>query len=132
MHTPQPFTTPTDRVGSRWDHLGRAGLLCTPPVSVLSTLVLHAIVGPNSDVSERIAAGVTLVAFILSLSTHVTFMLLASLVSFLAALLTLIAFAIDIALYAFVKHQFGKLTGVNEHTSTAPGAQVSVVYIDAY
>lgn len=69
-----------------------------------------------------LAAGLTGIAFLLSLSTHVTFTLLASLVSFLAALLTLIAFAIDIALYAFVKHQMGKLTGVIQHTNTGPGA----------
>ena len=68
------------------------------------------------------AAGLTLVAFVLSLSSQVTLTLLASLASFLAALLTLIAFAIDIALYAFVKSQMGKLTGVIEHTRTGPGA----------
>lgn len=62
-----------------------------------------------------------LVALLLSLSTHVTMTLLASLVSFLAALLTLISFAIDIALLAFVKHQMGKLVGVSEHTNGGPG-----------
>jgi len=70
---------------------------------------------------------VTLIAFLLSLSTHVTFTLLASLTSFLAALLTLIAFAIDIALYAYVKHQMGKLSGVNEHTNTAPAFWMTFV-----
>ncbi len=63
----------------------------------------------------------TLIAFILSLSTHVTMTLLASLTAFLAALLTLIAFAVDIALYAFVKHEMGKLNGVSTNTDTAPG-----------
>ena len=63
----------------------------------------------------------TLIAFLLSLSTHVTFTLLASLTSFLAAVLTLIAFAVDIALYAFVKHEVGKLSGVGSNTNTAPG-----------
>ena len=67
----------------------------------------------------------TLIALLLSLSTHITMTLLASLTSFLAALLTLIAFAIDIALYAFVKHQMAKLTGVIEHTRTGPGASPS-------
>ena len=67
------------------------------------------------------ATGVTFIALLLSLSTHVTFTLLASLASFLAALLTLIAFAIDIALYAWVKHQMGKLDGVGSTTDTAPG-----------
>lgn len=47
--------------------------------------------------------------------------LLSSLTAFLAALLTLIAFAIDIALFAFVKHQMHKLDGVDTNTDTAPG-----------
>ncbi len=67
----------------------------------------------------------TLIAFILSLSTHVTMTLLASLTAFLAALLTLIAFAVDIALYAFVKHEMGKLNGVSTNTDTAPGESFS-------
>ena len=61
----------------------------------------------------------TLIAFLLSLSSHVTLTLLASLTSFLAALLTLIAFAVDIALFVFVKHQMGKLDGVSARTITA-------------
>ncbi|KIP05684.1 hypothetical protein PHLGIDRAFT_107867 [Phlebiopsis gigantea 11061_1 CR5-6] len=67
-----------------------------------------------------VACGLAFVAFVLSLSTQITVALLAALASFLAALLTLIAFAIDIALYVYVKHQMRKLTGVIEHTSTAP------------
>ena len=63
----------------------------------------------------------TLIAFLLSLSSHVTLTLLASLTSFLAALLTLIAFAVDIALFAFVKHEMGKLDSVDASTDTAPG-----------
>lgn len=63
----------------------------------------------------------TLIAFLLSLSTQVTVILLASLASYLAALLTLISFAIDIALYVFVKQQMEKLSGVIEHTNTGPG-----------
>jgi hypothetical protein len=47
--------------------------------------------------------------------------LVASILSFFAALLTLIAFAIDIALYAFVKHQVKKLDSVKTTTNTAPG-----------
>ncbi|KAH9886961.1 hypothetical protein C8Q73DRAFT_266718 [Cubamyces lactineus] len=74
-----------------------------------------------------VATGVTFIALLLSLSTHVTFTLLASLVSFLAALLTLIAFAIDIALYAYVKHQMGKLDGVASNTDTAPGFWMTFV-----
>ena len=69
----------------------------------------------------------TLIAFLLSLSSHVTMTLLASLASFLAALLALIAFAVDIALYAYVKHQVGKLDGVASNTDTAPGERLSIV-----
>ena len=71
------------------------------------------------------AAGVALIALLLSLSTHVTLTLLASLASFLASLLALIAFAVDIALYAYVKHQMGKLAGVESNTDTAPGESLS-------
>jgi ABC-type nickel/cobalt efflux system permease component RcnA len=63
---------------------------------------------------------VSFIALLLSFSTHITVTLLASLVSFLAALLTLIAFAIDIALFAFVKHELGTLNNSNFNTNTAP------------
>jgi len=74
-----------------------------------------------------VATAVTFVAFILSLSTHITATLLASIVSFLAALLTLIAFAIDIALFAFVKHEMKKLDGVSPNTLTGPGFWLTFV-----
>ncbi|KAH8102707.1 actin cortical patch SUR7/pH-response regulator pali [Cristinia sonorae] len=74
-----------------------------------------------------VATGVTFIAFLLSLSSHVTFTLLASLTSFLAALITLVAFAIDIALYAYVKHQMGKLDGVRTNTNTAPAFWMTFV-----
>jgi hypothetical protein len=67
------------------------------------------------------AAGFTFLAFLTSLSTHLTVQLVASLLSFFSALLTLIAFAIDIALYAYVKHEVNKLDGVDANTNTAPG-----------
>jgi len=67
-----------------------------------------------------VAAGVSFVALLLSLSTHITVTLLASLVSFLAALITTIAFAIDIALLALVRHEMDNL-GVNANTNTGPG-----------
>ncbi|KII91051.1 hypothetical protein PLICRDRAFT_28890 [Plicaturopsis crispa FD-325 SS-3] len=74
-----------------------------------------------------VATAVTFIAFLLSLSTHITVTLIASLVSFLAALLTLIAFAIDIALLAYTKHEFKKLDGVNAHTFTGPGFWITFV-----
>ena len=83
------------------------------------TYTLHALPSPHAT------CGLTFVAFILSLSTQVTVALLASLASFLAALLTLIAFALDIAHFAFVHRQMAKLVGVVEHTNTAPGTSPS-------
>jgi SUR7/PalI family len=73
------------------------------------------------------ATGVIFIALLLSLSSHITVTLLASIVSFLAALITLIAFAIDIALFAFVKHEMKKLTGVSSNTNTAPGQSYQIL-----
>jgi len=67
-----------------------------------------------------VAAGVTFLALLASLSTHITVQLIASLLAFLASLLTLIAFAIDIALYAYVKHKMNDLPNVKTTTNTAP------------
>lgn len=67
-----------------------------------------------------VATAIAFVALILSLSTHITLTLLASFASFLAALLTLIAFAIDIALYAYVKHKTKNLVNVRTSTVTGP------------
>jgi hypothetical protein len=57
---------------------------------------------------------------LLSFSQHITVTLIASLVSFLAATITLIAFAIDIALYAYFKNAMGNL-GFGSQTITGPG-----------
>lgn len=64
---------------------------------------------------------VTFIALLFSFSTHITLSLIASLLAFLSAALTLIAFAIDIALYAYVKHEMKKLVGVSDVTLTGPG-----------
>nr|GAT60481.1 predicted protein [Mycena chlorophos] len=66
-----------------------------------------------------VATAVTFIAFCMAFSTHHLVTLLASLMSFLAATLTLIAFAIDIALYAFVHHEIGKLPDVSGKTDTS-------------
>ncbi|KAF4612310.1 hypothetical protein D9613_003702 [Agrocybe pediades] len=71
-----------------------------------------------------VATGVTFVAFLLSFSTHLTVTLLASIVSFLAAALTLIAFAIDIALFVLVRNAMNKLD-IGANTDTAPGTYLS-------
>jgi len=68
-----------------------------------------------------VAAAVSFIALLLSFSTHITVTLVSSLVSFLAATLTLIAFAIEIALYAWIKERVKKLNGVGQKTDTAPG-----------
>jgi hypothetical protein len=67
------------------------------------------------------ATGVTFIAFLLSFSQHLTVTLVASLVSFLAALITFICFLIEIALFAFVHHEVGEIPGFNGKTDTAPG-----------
>ncbi|KAG1717505.1 pali-domain-containing protein [Suillus occidentalis] len=73
-----------------------------------------------------VAACVAFIALLLSVSQHITVTLVASLVSFLAALLTLIAFAINIALYAYVKHELGTLN-ISETTITGPGFWLTFV-----
>ncbi|KAF9546456.1 pali-domain-containing protein [Agrocybe pediades] len=73
-----------------------------------------------------VATGVTFVAFLLSFSTHLTVTLLASIVSFLAAALTLIAFAIDIALFVLVRNAMNKLD-IGANTDTAPGFWMTFV-----
>ncbi|KAF8550667.1 pali-domain-containing protein [Imleria badia] len=67
-----------------------------------------------------VACGVSFIALLLSFSQHITVTLVASLVSFLAATLALISFAIDIALYAYFKNQMGDL-GFGGNTVTGPG-----------
>jgi len=74
-----------------------------------------------------VAAAVTFIALLLSFSTHITVTLVASIVSFLAATITLIAFAIDIALYAYVKHQMKKIPGAGANTLTGPGFWLTFV-----
>jgi hypothetical protein len=59
--------------------------------------------------------------FTLQAQLRVALTLAASLTAFFAALMTLIAFSIDIALYVYVNHQMGKLGGVIEETVTGHG-----------
>jgi chromate transport protein ChrA len=76
--------------------------------------------------AHPLAAAVTLVAFAFAFSTHVILTLVASLLSFLAALVTLVAFAIDIALFARVRHEMKGL-GVDTNTNTAPAFWMTLV-----
>jgi len=73
-----------------------------------------------------VAAAVTFVALLLSFSQHITVTLVASLMSFLAAILTLIAFAIDIALFVYVRHEFDKFLDGSK-TKTGPGFWLTFV-----
>ncbi|KAF8904695.1 hypothetical protein CPB84DRAFT_1706146 [Gymnopilus junonius] len=73
-----------------------------------------------------VATGATLLALLFSVSTHITVTLIASLVSFLAALLTLIAFAIDIALLGLARHEMDKLQ-IGAHTIAGPGFWMTFV-----
>lgn len=89
----------------------------------------NVIIGPSWTrglAVHPVATAVIFVAFLLSFSTHVTVTLVSSLMSFLAATLTLIAFAIDIALYAFLKHQVEKLN-VGGSANTSPGFWMTFV-----
>ncbi|KAF9813678.1 hypothetical protein IEO21_05449 [Rhodonia placenta] len=67
-----------------------------------------------------VAAGMSLIALLFSLSAHMTARLLAALAAFLASIITLIAFATDIALFAYVKEKASKLDGTTTTTDTAP------------
>jgi hypothetical protein len=68
-----------------------------------------------------IAAGATFIALLLSLSSRVTLAMFASFLSFIAALLTLIAIAIDITLYTIVHNRVHNLNGVQVRSVVAPG-----------
>ena len=93
----------------------RAVWLCTQSVC-------HASPQERCSVSNTLlAAGVTFVALLCSFSSHVTLVLVASLLSFLAAVLTLIAFAIDIALYVIVHNRVSNLNNVGVRSIAAPG-----------
>ncbi|KAG1853841.1 pali-domain-containing protein [Suillus tomentosus] len=73
-----------------------------------------------------VACCVAFIALLLSFSQHITITLVASLVSFLAALITLVAFAINIALFAYVKQELGTLN-ISESTITGPGFWLTFV-----
>jgi len=73
---------------------------------------------------KRIATAAIFAAFCLSFSSHVTALLAAMITSILAAFLTLLAFIIDIALYAYVHHKAKQISGGADNAldvDTAPG-----------
>ncbi|KAG6895887.1 hypothetical protein C0992_011780 [Termitomyces sp. T32_za158] len=58
---------------------------------------------------------------------HRAVALVASLVAFLAAALTLIAFAIDIALFVFFRHEVGNLPNIDAKTTIGAGFWLTFV-----
>ncbi|KAL1746620.1 SUR7/PalI family-domain-containing protein [Schizophyllum fasciatum] len=82
------------------------------------------VIGPSWTrglILHPIATGVTFIALLFSFSTHIAISLVASLLSFLSAVLTLVAFAIDIALFVYIKHQVDKLPNVDGTGKPGPG-----------
>jgi len=73
-----------------------------------------------------VAAGATFIALLLSLSSHVTLAMFASFLSFVAALLTLVAIAMDIALYTIVHDKLNNLDNVQVRSVVAPGVWVTL------
>ncbi|TFY79360.1 hypothetical protein EWM64_g4654 [Hericium alpestre] len=73
-----------------------------------------------------VATGFAFLGLLSSFSQHITVMLLASVLSLLAAFLTLLAFAVDIALFVHLHNEVGKLDGVTAHTMPGPGFWVTL------
>jgi len=74
-----------------------------------------------------VATAVTFVALGMSISQSATVALFASLTSFLAAFLTLVAFACDIALFVYLKQQVNKVHGVTAKTTPSAGFWLTFV-----
>ncbi|KAG6832575.1 hypothetical protein H0H87_001231 [Tephrocybe sp. NHM501043] len=74
-----------------------------------------------------VATGVAFVAFLLSLSLHHAVTFVATLFAFLASVLSLIAFALDIALFVYLKHQVNKLPNVQAKTTIGNGFWLTFV-----
>jgi len=74
-----------------------------------------------------IATAVTFAALVMSLIPSVFIMLLGALTSWLAALLTLIAFFCDIALFAYFKNKMNDINGAQPDTKPGPGFWMTFV-----
>ncbi|KZT05027.1 uncharacterized protein LAESUDRAFT_760494 [Laetiporus sulphureus 93-53] len=116
-----------------WYETSGTGLVCSSAGYAYNTTVYSKTESGNSTsinigpswtrglAIHPVAAGVTLIAFLLSLSAHVTMILLTSLATFVGGVITLVAFAVDIALLAYVKHEMGQLADVSVAVNPAPG-----------
>ncbi|KAJ7266531.1 hypothetical protein C8J57DRAFT_1328094 [Mycena rebaudengoi] len=74
-----------------------------------------------------VATGIIAIAFGFAASKYEHGPLVASLTSFFAALMLLIAFAVDIALYAFVHHEVGKLENVRADVNAGAAFWMTLV-----
>jgi len=79
-------------------------------------------------VMSPVATGFIFLAFVLSFSQHLGVLLIASLLSFMGALVTVIWMAIDIALFVYVRNRVKKL-GVSENTNFGPGFWMSLAVL---
>jgi ABC-type multidrug transport system fused ATPase/permease subunit len=78
-------------------------------------------------VVHPIAAVATFIALIFALSHNLVMILIASLFCLFAALLTLIAFAIDIALFVLTKNSVGDLSNTDANTDFGPAFWLTLV-----
>jgi len=74
-----------------------------------------------------VTTAIVAVAFGFAVSKHEHGPLIASLMSFFAAFMLLIAFAIDIALFAFVHHEVGKLHNVDGNVNAGSAFWMTLV-----
>jgi hypothetical protein len=93
-------------------------------MSFLFSVSVETVHSGLTDALRTAATGATFIALLFSLSSHITLVLFSSFFAFIAALLTLIAFAIDIALYIVVRDKVLRLPDVQVRTVAAPGTTV--------
>jgi len=79
-------------------------------------------------VMSPVATGFIFLAFVLSFSEHLGLLLIASLLSFMGALCTIIWMAIDIALFLYVRNKVKKL-GVTQNTNFGDGFWMSLAVL---
>jgi hypothetical protein len=75
---------------------------------------------------RTVAAAVTFIALLFSLSSHGMPAMLATILSFLAAFLTLIAFAVDISLVVILRNRVHSLADAEGHTFAGPGMETTL------
>jgi len=81
---------------------------------------------PALTLLRTVAAVVTFIALLFSLSSHGMLAMLATILSFLAAFLTFIAFAVDISLFVILRNRVHSLGDVEGHTFAGPGMETTL------